>query len=404
MPKIRQLGWGIAILVIALGNFWAFQRGGNDFKVFYSAAEILLSGRVHVVYLATPDRFLYAPGFAFWMIPFAIFPFLIALALWCALKTWLLVKTLRATETSMAPWAVVILAKPILIDFQYGQINLVLICLAYLALKNHYDGLRRRAYWFFLGALSLSKLILFPLALVPLFGLKGIRKVRFADIHLYAFWGGVLITALLPLSIVLAGKPLSQVIEMYWFWHGSLIDRGIPLESHNQSFLAFLFHVLSGVPTHVVSLHEARDYGLGLKIPASYFSMAAAVWAILVAVALVKTLWRSSGKPIEIGLILSLVILPSHLVWKPYFVFGIPLVVSLLDWVRWDQVSWKKPGVILGTLVFVALLNNATGFDVIGYEWAAKLEAWSVLLWAHLLIIGLVLFRQLFPSRALGSS
>ena len=83
-----MLGVFAASLVVAMGTLWAFQRGANDFTVFYHAWQMVLDGRGALIYhfQETPDRFLYAPGFAWLLSPFGLLPRSVALAIWCFAK------------------------------------------------------------------------------------------------------------------------------------------------------------------------------------------------------------------------------------------------------------------------------------------------------------------------------
>jgi hypothetical protein len=80
--------------------------------------------------------------------------------------------------------------------------------------------------------------------------------------------------------------------------------------------------------------------------------------------------------------LVALLILPSHLVWKPYFVLFLPIGVLLAGWPRWS------PRRALGLAVAFAAMN-LSGFDVLGGDWGARAESASVMLWAALTYLAL---------------
>ena len=85
------------------------------------------------------------------------------------------------------------------------------------------------------------------------------------------------------------------------------------------------------------------------------------------------------------AVLIALLIVPSHLVWKPYFVFSIP--VAILALVRVIQARSYKGGALLG-LIFLSF--NFTGFDFLGGTLAGYLESASLFLLNHLILIAFI--------------
>jgi hypothetical protein len=132
----------LAVLVL-VGTMWSFGRGGHDFAVFYEAWNLVAHGHGTEIYTNSPDRFLYAPGFAWILAPLGFFPEPLALAIWNFAKIaviFLLVRAVgnkiveesssssslpmeRRTGFAIAAAGFILLARPLLIDFQYGQVN-----------------------------------------------------------------------------------------------------------------------------------------------------------------------------------------------------------------------------------------------------------------------------------------
>ena len=95
----------------------------------------------------------------------------------------------------------------------------------------------------------------------------------------------------------------------------------------------------------------------------------------------------SESSPIKwIAVTIGLLIIPSHLVWKPYFVMSIPLAVLALRQ-SVQRKSWRSWALVV--VLFIGI--NLTGFDFVGHELGAHLEAGSILLVMHLVLLGMVL-------------
>lgn len=388
-----HLGWILALLIVLVGNFWAFQRGANDFSVFYEAWSLVRNGRGADIYHATPDRFLYAPGFAWLFSPLAFFNRNISLAIWCFLKIGILVFLVRSFSFQvknqkpmmafgLGSWGIVLLARPLLIDLQYGQVNTLILGACAWGLLNHskktqanfWDGLS----WAVLAIAAWTKLFPLPLLCIPILITRGISSARLT-------WErtGVLLGSLLIGLIPLLTEGVQGTRNLYSHWKDSLISRGLPLESHNQSFSAFLHHYFSGNPTHVIARGIDHPLLMGASWLSSYeISTLSLAWALIFGGLLLGWILRGAVKPGVrwIAVTIALLILPSHLVWKPYFIMGLPAVIFAASSRILLGISWLS----------LLLLENFTGFNWIGDEWGARLEGGAILLWVHLFLIGIV--------------
>ncbi len=403
----------LASLVAAVGTYWAFVRGTSDFPVFYESWKLVLAGRGAELYHATPDRFLYAPGFAWILSPLGLLPKDLSLALWCFAKAAVIGYCLRALSRGfgniryrvplgLAAWAVVLTARPLLIDFQYGQVNTFLLGACVWALATHFDskasGLQRYSAWFMLGVWATAKLIVFPLFLVPIFSYSKGRSDR----QLIAATLGVAVLLLLPLL----GVDSAGCIQLLYNWKDALLSRGLPLESHNQSFSALLWHYLSGTPTRVVSEAGAMiQMGWGILSP-QVISALTFAWSGLTFVGFFTILaskrLRNSDPVLWSALLISLLFVPSHLVWKPYFLLGLPLVAYGLKLASKGLLQNQTVlGVAIMAVYFLGM--NFTGFDFIGHDLAARIEGASVMLLFHLTIVlyGLISLSRRSRSRGL---
>jgi hypothetical protein len=199
-------------------------------------------------------------------------------------------------------------------------------------------------------------------------------------------------TAVLTLSLLLIFPVFSVgwngMISLYTHWQEALLDRGLPLESHNQSFTAFLYHYLSGSPTLVRS--EGMQPLLFGKAWLSFqqISLLSLCWSFLTSGFMLGWILAGSNHPPLkwTAILIGLLITPSHLVWKPYFVMSLPMAILLMreSVIRKDTLYW-----IVTFLLFVGI--NFTGFDFVGHAAASHFEAASLLLILHLLIMGMVL-------------
>ena len=96
-------------------------------------------------------------------------------------------------------------------------------------------------------------------------------------------------------------------------------------------------------------------------------------------------------------MLVGLLILPSHLVWKPYFVFSLPLGICIMALLAGPDIRFRRSKMILFAIAFS--LMNLTSFDLIGSTFAAPLEAASVMMFAHL--AGLIINAS--PARTMRS-
>lgn len=181
-------------------------------------------------------------------------------------------------------------------------------------------------------------------------------------------------------------------------WKVALLGRGLPLETHNQSVVALLYRFLAGQPVHVVALGMHPVMLLSIQLSQSVLSALAMAWTALSLCFLVFWLfWSSRIAPLRWSVVLiAWLIVPSHLVWKPYFVMTLPVMVLALH----DLLKTRRNYGRWALFVFSILIMNLTGFDFIGHSAAAYAEASSVFMITHLILIGLVVFPPQRPAAA----
>ncbi|MCM2322744.1 MAG: DUF2029 domain-containing protein [Oligoflexia bacterium] len=391
---LSLLGLFVAGLIFSLGTWRAFERGGADFSVFFEAWRLVLGGRGEDIYRVSPDRFLYAPGFAWLLAPVALLPRGLALALWCLAKAAVVGLVIRGlgsrlfrgsklAAAGMAAWGVVLLARPFVIDLQYGQVNLFIMGACVWALLVHCDPRASRPAtvlsWALLTFAALAKVFPLPLLLVPWLSTAGASPVKLRRERL-----SVILAAGVVLLLPLVSQELDGVLALYREWHGALLSKGLPLETHNQGFAAFLNRFFTAQPVHVIAAGPEGYFRFGWPLlSGATVALLSTAWTLLTMGALVAWLLAPGARPAAtwIGVAVAALILPSHLIWKPYFVVFLPLAVVL---VRRHLESWP-------VLVFIFAAVNFTGFDVLGPRLGAQFEAASVLLWVGLLMLASVL-------------
>jgi hypothetical protein len=192
---------------------------------------------------------------------------------------------------------------------------------------------------------------------------------------------GALAGLALMLLLPAVSVGLSGLAPLMHAWRDALVSRGLPYESHNQSFAALLHRWLSGAPVHVVSL-GMNPVPMGWQLlHEETIRLLSFAWVCLSGGALLAWLMLRSAKvPASrwIAVMVALLVLPSHLVWKPYFALFLPvaaLATGRIGRVSEARHAWLAVG-------FAAM--NLTGFDLLGPDWGARAEAASSMLWAGL--------------------
>jgi hypothetical protein len=382
-------------VLVSIGTFWSFNRGGQDFAVFFEAWRLVSHGHGSEIYTNSPDRFLYAPGFAWIFSPLGFLPKFYALAIWSLAKAVAIYGMVHALASNLtdagesptsahaiAAGGFILLARPLLIDFQYGQVNTFILAAslwALLAFLNPKPNSKQVACaWFLLGVVAVSKLFALPLLFLPFFRAKNSAS----NTARFAAFAGVFFAAAIPVTTM----GFSGALALMGAWREALVAKGLPFESHNQSFIAFLHHYFTVEPTHVIA-HGSIWVVLGNEfLTLQRITELSLAWSF-VFIGLLGA-WVIRSERVQtfrwVAVVLALLFLPSYLVWKPYFVLGYPLAVLLL-W-RHRSKAW------LIALGFVAM--NLTGFDFIGDYWASRLEAASIFLFVHLMYLAIALWAK----------
>jgi hypothetical protein len=308
------------------------------------------------------------------------------------LSRWTHLKS-RYLALGMTAWGVVFIARPIMIDFEYGQVNLLIVGGCISGLCGHCLNQPRSLFMrvissLFLGFVAIAKLVPLPLLAVPWLVRSGLSK-KYVRLEKQVTIVGVVLTLLIPATTLGWGG----AFKLLWEWRDALLSRGLPLESHNQSFTALLYHYLSGSPTPVISAGSALLFGVQVLSFAQIELLSIGWTLVTLGVALG---WMMSAQACShfskwMAILVGLLIVPSHLIWKPYFVFSIPAAIVVVQ--NLCRVGQLMNGRLLFQmfLVFTLFLGiNFTSFDFVGHLWASHLEAASLLLILHLTLLAMV--------------
>jgi hypothetical protein len=398
-------------VIAVLGFIFALRTGAPDFKVFTYAGDLVLNGKIESIYAESPDRFLYAPGFAIFFALFAVFPYGLSISLWTGLKILGLYSVIRKLKFHFSSrvifLALLVVTRPILIDFRYGNVNsfLLILGLHFLLDLNATDGHlyvngRRRGSLF--GAFAFLKILFLPAAALTV----AQKKWKALD----AFIFGMIVITVLPL--VIFGFSTTHSVPDYFFglygkWWAALQSKGLPLETHNQSVLAFLFRILGGVPSRSLYL-GGKEIQLGWAI----LNEAQIFWIFrifILGIGLLGggVLWKIYGltrlpepdqrKLLHLGMFfLSLLWLPSHLIWKPYFLLGFPAILVAIE-----SLMQKKATI---WIFFLAGLTLFSGLDLLGPQLATQAEAWCIHLWIYFVWLGVAVVSVFKKPEALTVS
>lgn len=289
--------------------------------------------------------------------------------------------------------AILVVARPILIDFQYGQVNIFILGICLWALWNRTShtkpGFMDAFRWFLLTLAAVSKIYPLPLLLLPLIKNQAISKKRF-NFERTGIALGIILIILLP--AISLGFTDAMVLLKDWFI--ALQAKGIPTDSHNQSFVALLHHYLSGNPTTALILDYDPVYGFKL-LSLQQIQVFGWLWSTFALFFILHWMLLAQGKSLLnwSGILVASLIVPSYIIWKPYFVFTLPVVLLAIRNNIADWQTGQRQIPILKLLVLFGLINLTT-YDFIGAQLTAALEAASVLLFVHLYLIGSALFRS----------
>lgn len=344
------------VMITGLASYGKFSElDSPDFKVFYVAAQHAANSP-ETIYTDSPDRFLYPPPAAFFFTPFLLLPdwntskhawFLISLAL----LFWV------SRQSPFALLASLFLLRYFVINLRYGQVNLLILC-AILLCSSQWQ--KRKTKGDFLGGVGLALtgiLKLFPF----LQTLEPIARRRWRSLA-FSFGSGILVM-LLPFLF----WGWETTIALYASYPSQLESKGIPIYTHNQSFLALLYRLFGGEEFYSFAV-GAANWTITTIPKSSLKLVATALGMTIAAVAWWKSYRRQSTIDFASATVFSFLFL-SHIVWKPYFIFLLPPL--------WQVLSSKKTRFQTVALILCLVLGPLSSPDIWGVPTSRIFEAAS---------------------------
>lgn len=352
------------IIALALG-IAAFKKyrelDAPDFRVFYFAGELAVS-TPEKLYVESPDKYLYPPVTSLLFSPFPLVAdWPVARLAWYLLNIALLIFLLR--RSLLHCLAGVILARYIMINFRYGQVNLLVLGLMAIA-----AGLARRE------RTSLSAIVIAINAMIKVFpGVQFfdllLRRDKKAILTFCAAMAGLL---LLPFAV----WNFDVALNLYREFPAELAKKGIPSFTHNQSLLALLNRLFVWEKFYAFPVDDLR--WRIVTLPDGLVKL----FALALGAAVSAVVWFRAHQRNNPGDSLTAtgfcILFLSHLVWKPYFVLLLPALVQVLE--GRGRTHWT---LFAGFILLGPLLSA----DIYGFYFATWMEGACTHLWAALLLL-----------------
>jgi hypothetical protein len=368
--RLRPWAVPLSLLVIAgaflyVERYGAARFGWADFRTFYRAGLDVRAGvnpylgAMSFIHAYTPTGngsywttqvYVYAPFFAYLMVPLTLLPHWAAITTWDLLNVAFLVfavyAALRAAGLRPGASMLLVLAAaaavtlPVHREWDLGQSDLLVMALVCPALWARSAG-RAGVAGVLLGAGSAVKPELLLLALLLLWR----RDFRFA------ICAGVS-TAVLGLApfLLLGERAWSDFWTAWGFW----ANQYLPF-LHNESpkgVLARLFTVNPAAHPLVVAP-----------------SAVTVLWLVVAALVVLLTVAASSSRPLrrdalslaEVGLAIEAIMLVSPLTERPYFLLLLIPLIGLFCWVREVGVAavFERRATVAAVLLWVLLAGPA---------------------------------------------
>jgi hypothetical protein len=368
--RLRPWAVPLSLLVIAAAflyveRYGAARFGWADFRTFYQAGVDVRAGSnpylgaMSFIHAYTPtgngsywttQAYVYAPFFAYLMVPLTLLPHWGAISVWDVLNVAFLVlavyAALRAAGLRPGASMLLVLAAasavtlPVHREWDLGQSDLLVLALICGALWARSAG-RAGLAGVLLGAGSAVKPELLLLAVFLLWR----REFRFALV-------AALSTAVLGLApFLLLGR---QAWSDFWTAWGFWANQYLPF-LHNESPKGVLARLFTLNPS-------ARPLAVAPSaVTIVWLVVAVAVLVVTVAVASARPLRRDALSLLEVGLAIEAIMLVSPLTERPYFLFLLIPLIGLFCWVREVGVAglFERRATVAALLLWVLLAGPA---------------------------------------------
>ena len=258
---LRRAAWAVGAVAVALAVIH-YRRHGTDLEVYWRAARRFLAALPLYPAADGLRTYRYAPGAALVFAPLAPLPLPVARAAWYLAMIALVVVVLRAvaSRAGEAPGAHLLVAwlgvvRPLLEEFHYAQVNLLVLALALAAFAAEDRG--RDAMAGALVALA-AGLKLAPLVLVLDLAIR--RRWR----ALAGFAAGAMALALAP--AITYGASGALRVHLAWLDSMRTSALGLAASAGNQSLLGIALR--AGLPGWVGTLASVALVACALAVRA----------------------------------------------------------------------------------------------------------------------------------------
>jgi hypothetical protein len=370
VARLRPWAVPLSVVVIAVAALYVMRYGAArfswaDFRTFYQAGLDVRSGAnpylgaMSFIHAYTPagngsywttQVYVYAPFFAYLMVPLTLLPHWGALTTWDLLNVAFLVFSVYAAlrAAGLRPGATMLLVLaaasavtlPVHREWDLGQSDLLVMALICAALWARSAG-RAGLAGVLLGAGSAVKPELLLLALFFLWR----RDFRFA----LAAAASTLVLGLAPF-LLLGQRAWSDFWTAWGFW----ANQYLPF-LHNESPKGVLARLFTVNPAaHPLTVAPAA-------VTILWLALAVVVLVLTVAVTSTRPPRRDALSLLEVGLALEAIMLVSPLTERPYFLFLLIPLIGLFCWVREVGVAglFERRATVAAVLLWLLLAGPA---------------------------------------------
>jgi hypothetical protein len=370
VARLRPWAVPLSALVIAVAALYVMRSGATrfswaDFRTFYQAGLEVRSGAnpylgaMSFIHAYTPagngsywttQVYVYAPFFAYLMVPLTFLPHWGALTTWDLLNVAFLVFSVYAAlrAAGLRPGATMLLVLaaasavtlPVHRELDLGQSDLLVMALICAALWAR-SAARAGLAGVLLGAGSAVKPELLLLALFFLWR----RDFRFA----LAAAASTLVLGLVPF-LLLGQRAWSDFWTAWGFW----ANQYLPF-LHNESPKGVLARLFTVNPAaHPLTVAPAA-------VTILWLALAVVVLVMTVAVTSTRPPRRDALSLLEVGLALEAIMLVSPLTERPYFLFLLIPLIGLFCWLREVGVAglFERRATVAAVLLWLLLAGPA---------------------------------------------
>lgn len=359
----RLLACGACLVVLAVVLYKELHVSDyflrhSDFYSYYQAAHDVRNGTNPLAPVAgwihgyqTGQRFIasyfvYTPFFALLLIPFTIFSFPVAFALWGLCNMAFLFGAIYAIQRSagmrfsvvstLVLTTIAALLPPVRFEFTWGQADIFLLFLFCAAIWARQEG-----HPYLGGILLAVACVTKPQLLLVVAFLLWKREIKFAGAAIVAFP-----VMLLAPFLWLGGQALSDQLAVWQFWSNvyvPFIDNMAP-----KGVLARLFTVNASAHPLVVA---------PILVTLGWIAVVAVVGLLTLALVSPKPLRRDTISMLELGLVMSALLLVSPLteyIYLTLLAFSMVGMYILLRQVQWRSGVYRP--VTIALVVFTVVI------------------------------------------------